>query len=206
MFSHGWRFPRFRRPLIPPRAETRIFLWVMLERVVHEYAVHRLRTCKTLSYAYACTCACTRGNTWHTRARIARTTAAERGQRVASPVNNAGRGNGAISTHLLLNVRFAVLPPRVPPRVPIKRLLPRSPLPTTSYSPRATHLYPALNLHPGYCHPDCSLLGGRRGAGVDRPCDPRHTSLFHGVSFVETVNDVPLGDYDVHQRILGLLR
>lgn len=150
MLSHGWRFPRFRRPLILPRAETRIFLWVMLEGVVHEYAAHRLYTCTNLGVrVYVCIRACTRGNTWHTRARIARTTAAERGQRVASSVNNADRGNGAISAHLLLNVRFVVLPPRVPPRVPVKRLLPRSPLPAPSYSPRATHLYPALNLHPG---------------------------------------------------------
>ena len=35
------------------------------------------------------------------------------------PVNNASRGNGAISAHLLLNVRFAAptLPPPKPPLV-----------------------------------------------------------------------------------------
>lgn len=104
---------------------------------------------RVLLDAYARVRARTRDYTWHIRAHIARATAAERGQRVASPVNNAGRGNGAISAHLLLNVRFAVLPPRpVPPRAH-RAPSPRSPLPTPSYSSRATHLYPALNLHPG---------------------------------------------------------
>jgi len=70
---------------------------------------------------------------------VARATAAERGQRVASLVNNAGRGNGAISAHLLLNIRFVVLSPRIPLRAH-PALLPRSPLPTPFYSSRATHL------------------------------------------------------------------
>jgi len=102
-----------------------------------------------------------------------------------APVNNAGRGNGAISAHLLLNVRFAALPPsnsRSPPR----------------HSPPAFHLCAfatqpsrpgsAACYGPGCCHPDCSLLGGLRAvAGVGRSCDPRHNSSFRAASLVDEV-------------------
>ena len=49
------------------------------------------------------------GRVWMTR--LPNATAAERAARdLLASVNNADRGNGAISAHLLLNVRFAALP------------------------------------------------------------------------------------------------
>lgn len=118
----------------------------------HTNAPRRAVFTRAPPYVYTHIRACTRGHRRHTRARIARATAAERGQRVASPVNNAGRGNGAISAHLLLNVRFAVLPPRVPPRA-YPALAPCFPLPTSR---------PTLRVPPTYIsHPEPAPRHGR---------------------------------------------
>jgi len=106
-----------------------------------------------------------------------------------APVNNAGRGNGAISAHLLLNVRFAALPPsnsRSPPRHPPPAFPARIHL--CAFATQPSRPGSAACYGPGCCHPDCSLLGGLRAvAGVGRSRDPRHNSSFRAASLVDEV-------------------
>jgi len=67
-----------------------------------------------------------------------------------APVNNAGRGNGAISAHLLLNVRFAALPPFPLPPVPAhpRANEPPRPSPRGSSSALLPPSHPALDPQP----------------------------------------------------------
>jgi len=116
---------------------TRIFL--TLERMITQ--------AHDVCYLYTCTilrvCALRARTRGRRRTCIAQATAAERGQRVASLVNNAGRGNGAISAHLLLNVRFTVLSPRVSPRAH-----PAPSFPFPRYQHRPTLCHPLISLNP----------------------------------------------------------
>lgn len=161
----------------------------------------------------------------YTRARVlnADDCGGTRPESCLASVNNAGRGNGAISAHLLLNVRFAALPPprHHPPWSP-----PSAPRGST-FALRATPLdtHPPLLLLSA-CHPPIlsrpesalcytarvaatltALLGGLRAvAGIGRPCDPYHTSLFHGASFVGTVGVFFLETMSISARLRALSR